>query len=184
MGIFGGLILSFVADMRRFQHSLKAMILVSFFACLLAIVWFELSVHSLFYDKAILSSSVWTMALSTGLIGLFSGAASPLIYEALAEIMFPLPESLSASILVQWVNIVSLIFLFISPHRDKLVNFLAFIVMLLSILMVMLTHFTYLRRDEDERKRMEKENDQLATANIINPLTNDSSKQQQTNVHN
>ena len=117
--------------------------------------------HSIFYDKHILSSTVVTIGLSTGLAGLFAGAASPLIYEALAEIMYPLPESLSASILVQWINVVTLIFLFVAPNRDKLINFLVLVVMVVCIILVLLTRFTYRRRDEDERKRIEKEQNQI-----------------------
>lgn len=123
----------------------------------MGIVWFELSVHSLFYDKPILSSTVTTIGLSTGIAGLFSGSASPLIYEALAEIMYPIPESLSASILVQLINIGSLIFLFVAPNRDRLVNFLVLVSTVACILMVLAARFTYRRRDEDERKRLERE---------------------------
>lgn len=126
-------------------------------ACLLAIVWFELCVRSLFYDHHILPSSFFTIILSTGLAGLFANAASPLIYEALAEIMYPLPESLSASILVQWINVVSLVFLFVAPNRGTLVNFLVLVVMVVSIFLILITRFTYERRDEDERKRLERE---------------------------
>ncbi|UJR27517.1 hypothetical protein I4U23_008801 [Adineta vaga] len=170
--IVGGLCLGHLADTRRFQHSLKILILISLIGCLLAIVWFELCVHSLFYDKHILSSTVVTIGLSTGLAGLFSGAASPLIYEALAEIMYPLPESLSASILVQWINIVTLIFLFVAPNRDKLVNFLVLIVCSVCILIILVTRFTYRRRDEDERKRLEKDQNQIINENNLNQPAN------------
>jgi hypothetical protein len=143
--------------MRCFQHSLKMLIAVSLIGCLLATVWFELSVHTFFYEQPILSSTAVTIGLSTALAGLFYGAASPLVYEALAEIMFPLPESLSASILVQWNNIAALVLLFIAPNRDKLMNLLVLISIVVGILMVTFTRFTYKRRDEDERKRREKE---------------------------
>jgi hypothetical protein len=172
-GIVGGLFLSLLADTRRFQHSLKTLIIICLIACLLSVVWFELCVRSLFYDQHILSSTAVTIGLSTGLAGLFVGAASPLVYEALAEIMYPLPESISASILVQWMNIVSLIFLFVAPDREKLVNFLVLVVMVVGIVMVMITRFTYRRRDEDERKRIEKEqNPILNHNNLCEPVHN------------
>ncbi|CAF3323271.1 unnamed protein product [Rotaria socialis] len=110
-------------------------------------------------------SRLLQIGLSTAIAGLFSGAATPLIYEALAEIMFSLSESLSASILVQWINIISLIFLFVAPNRDKLVNFLVLVVGVSCIVMVVLTRFTYRRRDEDERQRVEKEQNQAAKEN-------------------
>ena len=134
--------------------------MVSLIVCLLAIIWFELCVRSIFYNKHILSSTFVTIALSTGLAGLFSGAASPLVYEALAEIAYPLPESLSASILVQLINMVTLVFLFVAPNREKLVNFLVLAVMTVCIILIVVTRFSYERRDEDERKRIEKEQHQ------------------------
>jgi Ca2+/Na+ antiporter len=125
-------------------------------------------VHSLFYDKSILPSTIVTIGFSTALAGLFSGAATPLIYEALAEIMYPLPESLSASILVQLINVSTLIFLFVAPGRDKMINFLVLVVMIVCIIMVILARFTYRRRDEDERKRIEKEQNQILNHNSVN----------------
>ncbi len=171
-GIIGGLFFSVLADKPRFQHSLKALIVISFVGCLLAIIWFELSVHTYFYDEPILPSTAATIGLSTALAGLFSGAGSPLVYEALAEIMYPLPESLSASILVQWINVAALILLFIAPNRDKLMNLLVLIIMFISILMIAFARFTYKRRDEDERKRLEKEQEQIIDHENINSQIN------------
>lgn len=162
-GIFGGIMLSILADQSRFQHSLKALILLSYLACLISVIWFELSIHTYFYDTPILSSTIFTLGLSTTLTGLFYNGASPLIYEALAEIMYPFPESLSASVLVQWMNTVSLIVLFVAPNRYKLVNSLVLLTIISSLLMILFARFTYRRRDEDERKRREKEDQQVPT---------------------
>ncbi len=184
-GLVGGLILGYLADRRSFQHSLKALIMISLIACTISVLWFELCVRSIFYDKHILSSTVITIGLSTGLAGLFSGAASPLIFEALAEIMYPLPESLSASILVQWINIFTLVFLFVAPNRDKLVNFLVLIIMVVCVALVLITRFTYRRRDEDERKRIEKEQNQTINENNLNEGENyDNSDQSLNNTMN
>jgi Ca2+/Na+ antiporter len=171
-GIVGGLGLSYLADRRRFQHSLKALIMFSLIACTIFVFWFELCVHSIFYDKHILSSTVVTIGLSTGLAGLFAGAVFPLTIEALAEITHPLPESLSASILFECVNVVTLVLLFVAPNRDKLINFLVLITMIICIILVLLTRFTYRRRDEDERKRIEKEQNQTIDDNNLNEATN------------
>jgi Ca2+/Na+ antiporter len=93
--------------------------------------------------------------------------------------MYPLPESLSASILVQWINVGTLIFLFVAPNRDKLVNFLVLVVMVVCIIMVLLTRFSYKRRDEDERKRIEKEQNQIINHNNLNEPINDIINEQQ-----
>ena len=171
--------MGYLADLRRFQHSLKILIVTVLIACIVAIVWFELSVKSIFYDKHILPSTIATIGLSTGLAGLFSGAAGPLIYEALAEIMYPLPESLSTSILVQWINVVTLIFLFVAPNREKLVNFLVLIVMVASVILILFTRFSYRRRDEDERKRIEKERNLLIHDTNINQPINETTDDRQ-----
>jgi membrane protein implicated in regulation of membrane protease activity len=102
-----------------------------------------------------------------------------LIFEAIAEIMFPLPESLSASILVQWINVASLILLFIAPNHDKLMNVVVLTVVAVSILMIALARFSYRRRDEDERKRLEKEQEQINGHGNINSQINGISNEPQ-----
>jgi len=171
-GIFGGAAFGALGDLRYFQHSVKMLVIFALVACTISITWFELYVPSIFYDKFILHSSEATMALAITLAGLFSGAAAPLIYEALAEITYPLHESLSASILVQWINVSTLIFLFIAPGRETLVDFLVLIVMIISVVLVLFTRFTYQRRDEDERKRLEKEQLLQGTNEDINQAIN------------
>ncbi len=133
----------------------------------------------MFYDESILPSTAATIGLSTALAGLFAGASNSLIYEAVAEIMFPLPESLSASILVQWMNVVTLILLFIAPNRDKLMNLLVLIIMFISILMIVFARFSYRRRDEDERKRLEKEQEQIIDHEKLNLQINGISNEAQ-----
>ena len=140
--------------MPRFHRSFKTLILVSLVCYLLSIAWFNLSIHTLFYDHPPLPTKTVTIAFAVTLAGLFQGAASPLTYETLAEIMYPLPESLSASILVQFINVTSLILLFIAPDRYKVVNFTILIVITVSIVLVALTRFTYRRRDADRTKRL------------------------------
>lgn len=152
-GIVGALCLGSLADTPRFRRSLKVLILISFVGCLLSVFWFQLSVRSVFYDSSIIGSTSVTIGISLTLAGLFQGAASPLIYESLAEIMFPLPESLSASILVQWNNVACVVLLFVASGHYKLINLLVLIVIALSIVMIAFARVSYKRRNEDERKR-------------------------------
>ena len=159
-----------LADMRRFQHSLKMLIIISLVGCFLAIVWFELCVHTLFYDKPILRSSSVSIGLSIALAGLFQGASSPMIYEALAEITFPLPESLSSLAINQWNNVSALILLFLAPNRYELMNLLVLIVIGICIIMVCLSRVVYRRRDEDQRKLLETQEDQSNSS--ISPTIN------------
>ena len=87
------------------------------------------------------------------LTGLFQGSSLPLIYEALAETMFPLPESLSASVLVQLNNITALILIFIPPDLYKLMNFSVILLVAVCILMAFVVQVDYKRRNEEERKQ-------------------------------
>jgi uncharacterized membrane protein len=139
--------------------------IVSLVGCFLAIIWFELSVHTFFYDKPILRSTSVSIGLSIALAGLFQGASSPIIYEALAEMMFPLPESLSALAIYQWNNVTALILLFLAPNRYKLMNLLVLIVIGISIIMVCLARVIYKRRDEDQRKLLQKQQEDVLNDN-------------------
>ena len=170
--IVGGLCLGALADTRYFHRRRKILIVLSFIGCFLAVFWFELSVHTVFYDKPILHSTSVTIGLSVAFAGLFQGAVIPVIYEAMAEIMFPLPESLSASILLQWLNVTALILLFIAPKREKLINLLVLISLGTCIIMSCLARFTYTRRDEDERKQCEKEHEKLSNGGNMDQYQN------------
>ncbi|CAF1201526.1 unnamed protein product [Didymodactylos carnosus] len=164
--MIGGLIVSTMADSKYFQRLLKLLILISLFCSLLCCLWFQLSVRTIFSKKPILKPSTVSIGLSLAFTGLFQGAANPLIYECLAEIMYPLPESLSASILVEWINIIVLIFLFIAPDRTVLMNFLVLLTTFLSIIMILFVKIQYKRRDEDERKKLEKQQETVEDINI------------------
>ena len=121
--------------------------------CFLAVLWFQLSIRTIFYDKPIFQPSVVTILLSVTLAGLFQGSALPLIYESLAEIMFPLPESLSTSVLVQLSNITALALLFIPPYLYHLMNFFVIVSIGACIPLMLSVNIDYKRRNEDERKR-------------------------------
>ncbi|UJR11899.1 hypothetical protein I4U23_016077 [Adineta vaga] len=152
LGILGALGLSALVDTKRFRRSHKIFILICFLACFLSVFFFELSVRTIFYDKPLIKSTTFTIGLFLSLAGLFQGSALPLIYESSAEIMYPLPESLSASILVQWNNIACVILLFIASKQYQVINLLVLVVIALSILMIAFARFTYKRQEEDERK--------------------------------
>ena len=151
--IIGGLVTSTVADTPHFRRSFKSIIVTMLIGCFLAVLWFELSTRTIFYDKPIFQPSVVTIALAVTFAGLFQGSALPLIYESLAEIMFPLPESLSASVVVQMNNITALLLLFIPPSLYKLMNFCVLVSIGACIMLMLFVDIDYKRRNEDERKQ-------------------------------
>jgi MFS family permease len=149
----GSLTMGYIADHRRFQRSFKSLILISLILCFIICLLFQLSVRTILWpNNPIIPSSSVSIGILLSITGLFFGAAFPLFYESLAEIMHPLPESLSTSILVEFVNIVSLIFLAIAPNRYKLVNLLVLLMIGISILMVACARIKYKRKDEELRK--------------------------------
>ncbi|CAF1349308.1 unnamed protein product [Rotaria magnacalcarata] len=171
--IVGLLCMGALADTHYFLRRRKILVVLSFIGCFIAVFWFELSVHTVFYEKPILHSTTVTIGLSVAVAGLFQGAVLPLIYEAIAEIMFPLPESLSASILLQWLNVTVLILLFIAPNREKLINLLVLIAHGTCIIMSCIARFTYTRRDEDEKKQYQKEDEPLLNYDSMNTCGNE-----------
>ena len=122
----------------------------------------------MFYDAPIIRPTSVTIGFSLTLAGLFQGAASPLSYESLAEIMFPLPESLSASILVQWNKIACVSLLFVASGRYQSINLLVLIVIAISIIMIAFARISYKRRDEDERKKNEMASKLELDSNVFN----------------
>jgi hypothetical protein len=145
--------MGYIADHRRFQRSFKSLMLISLTLCFIFSLLFQLSVRTVLWpDNPIIPSSSVSIGILISITGFFYGAAFPLFYESLAEIMHPLPESLSTSILVEFFNIVSLIFLAIASNRYKLMNLLVLLMIGISIVMVACTRMKYKRKDEELRK--------------------------------
>lgn len=113
---------------------------------------FQLSVNTVFWpERPPVPSTVVSIGFLFSLIGLFSGAGVPLIYECLAEMMHPLPESVTASIYAGLFNVVSLIFVAIAPNRSKLMNLLVLLMMTVAIIMIAFAQVTYKRKDEEQK---------------------------------
>ena len=124
-----------------------------FIGSFFSVLWFQLSIRTIFNDEPIFKPTVTSIALSVTFAGLFQGSALPLVYESLAEITFPLPESLSASVLVQLNNATALILLFIPPGLYQLLNFLVLLSVGACTVMMMYVNIDYKRRNIDERKQ-------------------------------
>ena len=149
----GSLAMGYIGDQPRFQRSFKPLILISLTLCFLFCFFFQLSVRTLIWpSRALIKSSSASIGILLSITGFFYGAALPLFYESLAEMVHPLPESLSTSILVQFFNAVALIFLAIAPGRGDLVNLLVLIMIAVSITMVACARITYRRKDGEEAK--------------------------------
>ena len=151
--IIGGLCSSALADTHYFHRSFKSIIVITLSCCFFALLWFQLSVRTIFSTVSFLPATMTSIALSVTFAGFFQGSAGPLIYEALSETMYPLPESLSASFLVQLNNVTAVILIFLPPDLYKLMNFLVLLSIGSCVAMASLVRIDYKRRNEDERKQ-------------------------------
>ena len=150
--IIGALAIGSLADRPRFQRSLKLLIVVTLSISLIFCLLFQLSVGTVFWpEHPPVPSSALSIGFLFSMIGLFSGATVPLTYECLAEMMHPLPESLTASLYTELFNLVTLIFIAIAPNRSKLMNLLALLMMTVAIIMIACAQVTYKRKDEEQK---------------------------------
>ncbi len=146
--------MGYIADLPRFQRSLKSLMVIALVCSFIFCLLFQLSVRTYFWPvHPPLPSSVLSIGILLSVGGFFSGAGSPLAYECLAEMMHPLPESLTASIYVQLFNVMSLIFLSVAPNRYMLMNLLVLLMLAIGTIMVMCAKVTYKRKDEEQRKQ-------------------------------
>ena len=167
--IIGGLYIAFLADQPHFNRSFQRIIIISSICYFLSISCFNLSIQSIFSNQSIIPFNGIIIGISVTLAGFFQGSSIPLVYESLAELMYPQPESLSASILVQLINVTGLILYFIAPNRTKMMNLIILIIIPFSIILISLGKLQYRRRDADQIKRntLIPEDDPLYNPNLI-----------------
>jgi len=151
--IIGGLVTSTLADTVSFRRSFRLIIIVMLVGCFISVFAFNLFVKTIFSDKSLFESNVMTIGLCVTFAGFFQGSALPIVYESLAELMFPLPESLSASVLVQLSNLTALFVLLIPPYFYRFINFFVLISIGFCLLLMFFVNIDYKRRNEDERKQ-------------------------------
>ena len=145
--------MGYIADLPRFQRSLKSLMVIALVCSFILCLLFQLSVRTYFWQNhPPLPSSVVSIGILLAIGGFFSGAGSPLVYECLAEMMHPLPESLTASVFVLLFNVMSLIFLAIAPNRYMLMNLLVLLMLAIGTAMVICAKVTYKRKDQEQSK--------------------------------
>ena len=143
--------MGYIGDQPRFHRSFQMLILISLVLCFIFCFLFQLSVRTVMWPSgALIPSSSASIGLFLSISGLFYGAALPLFYDSLVEMMHPLPESLTTSILVQFFNLVSLILIAVAPNRGDLVNLLVLIVTGVSIIMIACAKIKYKRKDGEQ----------------------------------
>eukprot|EP00948_MAST-09A_sp_MAST-9A-sp1_P000026 g26.t1 len=92
-----------------FQRHLKAGLLFGLVGCFLATAWFmfQLPLSDTIHSTGLMPRSTGTILSAIIASGLFQGATSPLFYELAAEIIYPLKEGASGSLIVLILNISS-----------------------------------------------------------------------------
>lgn len=111
IGILAGICVGKLHD--RFRH--YKVIMVSMFVLLSAsMVYFSLATQNGKYS--VLPSSFVCILIATSLAGFAMSAANPLGYEALAELSYPISETVGAILLNNLNNLLCLVFLLIGDH--------------------------------------------------------------------
>ena len=91
------------------------------------------------------------------LVGFVRSATVPVLYEAAAELTYPLPEGTSAGLVVIAEHLTLLSLLFAVPHMSlRLVNVLCLCCLAGCPVVLMLFHSRYLRLDAEEQAKADK----------------------------
>eukprot|EP01087_Luapelamoeba_hula_P007306 TRINITY_DN178_c0_g1_i2.p1 TRINITY_DN178_c0_g1~~TRINITY_DN178_c0_g1_i2.p1 ORF type:complete len:528 (-),score=99.72 TRINITY_DN178_c0_g1_i2:140-1723(-) len=112
-GIIGGVVAGPIVD-RFFVRRYKLFLLLIFSAALSLFVFFTLSLK-MAYAHQIIPSNIWTLSIAISLAGFLQGSLGPVLFELSAELIYPVPEATSGSLLVLFFNGATVVVLFVAP---------------------------------------------------------------------
>lgn len=120
---FGGIVIGVIAD-KYFPRHKKGLLISMFVFSAITFSVFTLMMPSPFsQSEHIIASDNVSICVLLIVAALFQGATDPLFYEITAEVTYPLPEGISAGLIVLIYNASTLIMLLVAPHIDiKVVN--------------------------------------------------------------
>jgi len=113
-GSVGCILCGHIAD-KCFPKYKKGLLIIMFILATASFIWFQLSQPTTYFDEPPLSSTEYSTAANLIIAALFQGATDPLFYELAAEITYPLPEGISASMIVLIYNVATLVMLAVAP---------------------------------------------------------------------
>lgn len=149
--IVGGLVFGSLMDRPSLRRRFKLVVIILSVTSALFLVWFILSLPSIFDDEPLLPSSLGVLGTAITLGGVAMGGANPLYYELGAELTYPVPEVTSASFITLWNNVIGLIFLFLAPELDeKVTNFALIVALAIFVLMLGGVREQYKRRAHED----------------------------------
>ena len=182
--VVGGFVMGAIADSQRFCRHMKLLLLVSAAICFACFCWFIFSVPTPLAKTPLLGSTTAVLGVAITACGFSLGLLNPLYYELGAEVTYPTPEQYSAGVItlckepytlhtqrllltiaqtshlhlpscVLVNNGLGIVFIYCQPYfSDGLMNCAMFVTVAVTGLMMLPVKERYLRRDDDERKKM------------------------------
>ena len=155
--ISGGIASGRLAD-TCFQRRFKRVLLVTLALCLFAFCWWTLSLPSALWggdhggQPPPLPSDEGSLLAAVVLAGLALGATSPLFYELVLELLYPLPEAYGAGIMSLFNNIGAVLFLAIPPSVHDTMNVVMALVVAGAFVLVSLVVEKYNRAAAADEK--------------------------------
>ena len=154
--VSGGFIMGAIADRPRFNRHYKLLLLTSCALTFSAFTWFIFSVPTPLSPVPILASTIPSLGVAVTLCGFTLGLQNPLCYELGAEVTYPVAEQFSAGFITLFNNGLGLVFIFAQPYfSDGLMNATMWATVVVGGVLVMWIRESYLRRDDDEKRRGE-----------------------------
>eukprot|EP01087_Luapelamoeba_hula_P022646 TRINITY_DN816_c0_g1_i3.p1 TRINITY_DN816_c0_g1~~TRINITY_DN816_c0_g1_i3.p1 ORF type:complete len:508 (+),score=51.25 TRINITY_DN816_c0_g1_i3:172-1695(+) len=147
-GLIGGLVAGPVVD-RFFVRRYKLFLVVVFSAAVALFAFFTLSLKTAYSDNLI-PSNLWTLSISITLAGFLQGNLGPVLFELSAELVHPVTEATSGSLLAFILNLATIIMLFVAPEINTgYINTIQTATVVVCLLLVVLVREKYHRLDAE-----------------------------------
>jgi hypothetical protein len=146
--IVGGMAVGYVAD-HYMQKRFRVLLLGLLWCCVVSYSWFTLQLpSSLFPDTPhLLPGNEVTVIGAAILAGGFLGSTTPLFFELMVELTYPLPASISTGIMTFLQSISAAVFLVVPPSFVTSMNVVMTAAVGITLALVFFVREEYLRAD-------------------------------------
>ena len=154
--IAGGMTVGFVAD-TYMQQRFRVLLLGLLCCCVASYAWFTIQLPSSLYPDTpdLVSGSEVTVIGAAILAGGFLGSTTPLFFELMAELTYPLPGSISTGIMTFLQSISAAGFLVVPPSFITSMNVVMTAAVGITLTLVVFVKEEYLRADANNNNAEE-----------------------------